>query len=144
MSDLSVRPKNDGALRAADALLRALGGCQVMLRMPGAAAASVDGEQLGLSQPTFVDLPLGPAIIRDARLVMTTAPAKFELLLSASAVQSQVSARGLGSADVLFAMATGFLIGGEFFLIESTSFTESMGNACLYRVLLREAQLQSC
>lgn len=143
MSDLSIRRKNDGAVRAADALLRALGGCQAMLRMPGAAVTGADGEQLGLSQPSFVDLPLAPAIIRDARLVMTAGKPKFELLLSASAVQSQVSARGLGSADELFAAATGFLIGGEFFLIESTSFTESMGDASLYRVLLREAQLQS-
>jgi hypothetical protein len=143
MSDLSVRAKNDGALRAADALLRALGGCQVMLRMPAPAVAGADGEQLGLAQPQFTDLPLGPAVIRDARLVMTEGSGKFELLLSASAVQAQVSARNLGSADVLFAMATGFLVGGEFFLITGTSFTESLGSACLYRVLLREAELQN-
>ncbi len=145
MSDGSVRPANAGGLRAADVLLRSLGGCQVFLRMPMSAAAGLDGEQLGLFLPAFQDLPLAPAVFRKARVPMAAQQdgTKYELLLSASAVAGQVSATEIGSADVLFAMATGFTIAGRFFLIEATSFTEWMGSACLYRVLLREAALDN-
>lgn len=143
MSDLSVRPLHSGALRAADTLLRALGGSEVWLRMPAHAANGVDGEQLGLGAPVFQDLRLAPAIFREARVPMQEGErAKYELLLSASAVEAQVSAMQLGSADVLFAMATGVLIAGTFFLIEATSFTAAMGSVCIYRVLLREAVSQ--
>lgn len=143
MSDLSVRPASAGTLRAADTLLRALGGAEVWLRMPAKAAAG-DSEQLGLEAPQFQDLPLAPAVFRKARVVMAEGePGRYELLLSASAVAAQVSVMELRSADVLFAMATGVMVAGAFFLIEATSFTAAMGGACVYRVLLREAVLQS-
>ncbi len=128
----------------ADTLLRGVGGSEVWLRMPANATAGVDSEQLGMGAPVFQDLPLAPAVFRRTRVAMKEGePAKYELLLSASAVAAQVSAMDLDSADVLFAMATGFLVANTFFLIEVTSFTAAMGSACVYRVLLREAVLQS-
>jgi hypothetical protein len=69
--------------------------------------------------------------------------AKYELLLSATAVEEQVSQLGLTSAEVLFAMALGITVGKEFFLIESVSSTSAVGLACLYRVLLRMGENQS-
>jgi hypothetical protein len=144
MSDLSVRLPNAGALRAMDSLLRSMGGFQVLLRMPANAAAGVDAEQLGLSSPSFQDLPLGPAVFRRTRVAMKEGqPPLYELLLSASAVGAQVSAMQAGSAEVLFAMATGITVAGNFYLIEATSMTPWLGSACVYRVLLRERVLQS-
>jgi hypothetical protein len=69
--------------------------------------------------------------------------AKYELLLSASAVEAQVSRLGLTSADVLFAMALGITVANEFFLIEGVSFTSAGGLVSVYRVLLRAADTQS-
>ncbi|HEX6495390.1 MAG TPA: hypothetical protein VF018_07905 [Acidobacteriaceae bacterium] len=127
----------------ADALLRSLGGSIAMLRMPAAATNAI-GEQLGAPVGGFVDLPLSPAAFRRVRVAVTDGnQAAYELLISASAVDAQVSQLGLTSAEVLFAMALGIKVGNEFFVIEGVSFTSAAGLACLYRVRLREAATQS-
>jgi hypothetical protein len=127
----------------ADALLRSLGGSIAMLRMPVAATNAI-GEQLGAPTAGFADLPLSPAAFRKVRVPMTDGDqATYELLISASAVEAQVSQLGLSSAEVLFAMGLGITVGKEFFLIEAVSFTSAAGLACMYRVLLRESDTQS-
>ena len=126
----------------ADALLRSLGGSVAMLRMPVAATSAI-GEQLGAPTAGFSDLPLSPAAFRKVRVAVTDGnQAKYELLISASAVEAQVSQLGLSSAEVLFAMALGITMGKEFFVIEGVSFTNAAGLACVYRVLMREAATQ--
>jgi hypothetical protein len=139
MSDLSVRPYNEGQVRAADSLLRSLGGFSVGLRVPTAAAA-VDGEQLGISSPLFQDLPLSPVVFRKLRSVMVEGQTgKYELLVSSSAVAAAVSVQQVASSDVLLAMATGIVVDRVLFLIEATSFSEWQGNVFVYRILLRES-----
>jgi hypothetical protein len=91
----------------ADALLRSLGGSVAMLRMPVAASSAI-GEQLGAPTAGFADLPLSPAAFRKIRVPITDGnQASYELLISASAVEAQVSQLGLSSAEVLFAMGLG-------------------------------------
>jgi len=127
----------------ADALLRSLGGSVAMLRMPVAATNAI-GEQLGAPTAGFADLPLSPAAFRKVRVPITDGnQVTYELLISASAVEAQVSQLGLSSAEVLFAMGLGITVGKEFFLIEAVSFTSAAGLACMYRVLLRESDTQS-
>jgi hypothetical protein len=139
MSDLSVRPYNEGQVRAADSLLRSLGGFSVGLRVPTAAAA-VDGEQLGISSPLFQDLPLSPVVFRKLRSVMVEGQTgKYELLVSSSAVAAAVSVQQVASSDVLLAMATGIVVDRVLFLIEATSFSEWQGSVFVYRILLRES-----
>ena len=126
-----------------DALLRSLGGSVAMLRMPVAATTAI-GEQLGAPTAGFADLPLSPAAFRKVRVAISDGnQAKYELLISASAVEAQVSQLGLSSAEVLFAMGLGITVGKEFFVIEGVSFTSAGGYACVYRVLLRESAMQS-
>ena len=126
-----------------DALLRSLGGSVAMLRMPVAATTAI-GEQLGAPTAGFADLPLSPAAFRKVRVAVSDGnQAKYELLISASAVEVQVSQLGLSSAEVLFAMGLGITVGKEFFVIEGVSFTSAAGLACVYRVSLREAATQS-
>ncbi len=126
-----------------DALLRSLGGSVALLRMPVAASSAI-GEQLGAPTAGFADLPLSPAAFRKVRVTVTDGnQAKYELLISASAVEAQVSQLGLTSAEVLFAMGLGITVGKDFFLIEGVSFTSAAGLACVYRVLLREAATQT-
>jgi hypothetical protein len=132
-----------GWQRMTDALLRSLGGSVALLRMPVAASSAI-GEQLGAPTAGFADLPLSPAAFRKVRVTVTDGnQAKYELLISASAVEAQVSQLGLTSAEVLFAMGLGITVGKEFFLIEGVSFTSAAGLACVYRVLLREAATQT-
>ena len=75
----------------ADALLRSLGGSVAMLRMPVAASSAI-GEQLGAPTAGFVDLPLSPAAFRKVRVpIIDGNQASYELLISASAVEAQVT-----------------------------------------------------
>jgi hypothetical protein len=140
MADLSVRNPNSSPLLMADALLRAGGGMAVSLLVAPATGDSSDAGQLGINPPNFQQLSLSPAVFRKARATMQEAqPAQYELLVSASAVQQQVSALQLTSADALFDTAAGVEISGAQFLIESRSVSESLGQVYLYRLLLREA-----
>jgi hypothetical protein len=124
----------------ADALLRAGGGMAVSLLTTPAVGDNSDAGQLGINSPNFQQLSLSPAIFRKARATMQKGQlAQYELLVSASAVQQQVSALQLTSADALFDMAAGVEISGAQFLIESRSVSESLGQIYLYRLLLREA-----
>jgi hypothetical protein len=139
-TDLSVRNPSGTPLRVADALLRSLGGGSVTIRVPSGIIDASDAAQIGLSNPTFLDLPLAPSIFRKARVVMQEGEAsKFEVLVSASAIEAQVNSLNLASADGLFQMALGMSVGTKFFLIEAVSSPEVFGQVYLYRILLREA-----
>jgi hypothetical protein len=128
----------------ADALLRATAGSVATLLVPAAIGDSADAGQLGIDAPQFQQLPLAPAVFRRTRAVMTEGEEpKYELLVSASAVQAQVGTLQLTSADALFLMAGGVLVGGGLFQIESWSSSELLGQSCLYRLQLRGAEPQS-
>ncbi len=138
-ADLSVRNYSPIAQRAADALLRSLGGFSVGLQMPAAAVAG-DAAQIGIAAQSYQLLPLSPAIFRRVRTPMVEGqPTKFELAVSASAIEVQVGALRLTSADALFAQAAGVSVNGKLFLIEAVTAPEAFGQAYLYRLQLREA-----
>ncbi|WP_446745007.1 hypothetical protein [Silvibacterium acidisoli] len=148
MADTSTQTFNSHALRMANALLRANGGTTASLQMPPATPVSTDPAQLGITAPGFELLPLAPAVFRRVRATVAEGqPAKYELLVSAVAVQAAISQLQLSSADTLFAMAAGAVIDGKLFLIEETSISETLGQVYMYRLLLRESasgwQLQS-
>ena len=141
-ADLSVRNNNPIAQRAADALLRSLGGFSVNLLVPSAPSTG-DAAQLGITPQGYEQLPLSPAIFRKVRTPMLEGEAtKFELSISASAIDAQVGALQLLSADALFAQAAGVAINGKIFLIEAVTAPEAFGRAYLYRLQLREALRQ--
>lgn len=124
----------------ADALLRAGGGAIASLLVAPATGDSSDAGQVGVNAPNFQQMPLSPAIFRKIRVVMQEGQlSQYELLVSASAVEKQVSALQLASADALFDAAAGVLINGSQFVIESRSVSEALGQVYLYRLLLREA-----
>jgi len=139
MADLSTQNPNGLAQRVATALLRAGGGTTACLQMPPLAGDSTDAGQIGLNAPGFLSLPLAPAVFRRARAAMQEGKLpKYELLVSADAVATQVTQLQLGSAQALFAMASGIVVAGKLFLIESVSASESQGQAYLYRLLLQD------
>jgi hypothetical protein len=138
-ADLSVRNYSPIAQRAADALLRSLGGFSVGIMMPLTAGAG-DASEVGITPQTYQQLPLSPAIFRRVRMPMLEGqPEKFELAVSASAIEAQVGALQLTSANALFAQAAGVTVNGKLFLIEAVTAPEAFGQAYLYRLQLREA-----
>lgn len=139
--DLSVRNPVAAQQRAADALLRCLGGTTVLLRLPTNAVSSSNAEQLGAATPPYEDIPLSPAIFRRLRPKLRENTAnRYELLISAASVYAQLGFLQLASTDQLFAMAAGVLVDGELMLIESAAEAEAFGRPYLYRLVLSAPQ----
>ena len=124
--------------RAADVLLRGVGGRTVLLRLPAPASAGDIAEQLGLAVPEFQDVTLAPVAFRSARATVSEGKAtKWELLVSATAIQTLLGSLGYGAAESLFGAAFGVLIDGVLMTIESATGAEVEGAVYLYRLVLR-------
>jgi hypothetical protein len=144
MADLSVRNENEGAQRIADAMLRATGGYRAVLLVAPAQGDTTDAGQLGLNAPAYQQLTLAPVSFRQQRRLMAEGePARYEVLISATAVEAQVGALGLGSADALFSQVAAVQVGGVQGLVEEWSTTASLGEPLLYQLLLRACEPQS-
>ena len=127
--------------RVADSLLRTLGGRTVLLHIASPAIAGDLGEQVGLAVPQFQDVPLGPAAFR--RVLRgrgnTSAPATYELLVSAAAVEQLVGSLAFNSAALLFASAAAIVVDAVPYGIVSVVSAEAFGSPYLYRLGLRGA-----
>jgi hypothetical protein len=141
MADLVSR--SAAAVRAADVLLRCAGGRSVLLRMPANASAGDTTEQLGLAVPEFQDVELAPVAFRKARqaasalTVAVDKATRWELMVSATAVQKVVGSLGYSAASVLFATAFGVLIDGVLMEVISATESEVFGAPYVYRLVLR-------
>jgi hypothetical protein len=141
MSDLVSA--TGAAARATNVLLRAMGGRTVMLRMPAPAVPTDVSEQLGIATPTFQDIPLGPVVYRKGRATVAEGKAaKWEMLVSATVVESLVGSLTYASASVLFAVAYGVLSDDELLEIESATQDQVFGQPYVYRLVLRAPLIQ--
>jgi hypothetical protein len=118
-----------GAAAMADALMRSVGGRQVLLRVPAPAAAGDLGEQVGLAIPQFQDVELAPVVFRRS--------AGHELLISGSTVAALLGSLQFGSAALLFQSAAGVVIDDVLFAVLSVASAEAFGAVYLYRVKLQ-------
>ncbi|GGH01741.1 hypothetical protein [Silvibacterium dinghuense] len=138
--DLSTQLPNSYSLQVATTLLRACGGAAATLLMPPATGDTTDAGQLGIDAPNFQSLVLTPSVFRKIRATMSEGqPAKYELLIAAAAIANATNTLQLASTDTLFAMAAGVVVDGKLYLIEATGVSENLGEAYLYRLLLRES-----
>lgn len=122
------------AARAADALLRTLGGTQVILLFPAAGMPSDPVAGLGLIDPGVEQATIGPVIVRELVTENSGPRRRIELLAGCSALAEQVSQRNVASADVLFETALGLVYDGEVFHIDGFVVERLEGMAYLYRV----------
>ena len=136
----SVRNGSEGGQRTADTLLRATGGMTATLMVAPAQGDTTDAGQIGLDAPGFQAVALQPVSFRRTRpLMMEGKAARYELLVSASAVEQLVGLLQLDSAETLFAITAALAVAGLNFEIESWSGTMQLGQVVLYRLLLRGA-----
>ncbi len=136
MSDLGVGAA--GLVRAADALLRIAGGRVVKLRVPLAGTPSDDSEQLGLAMPGFQDVALGPVAFRKARARLgSDGVARYEAMVSATAMKELVGSLGYESVAVLFQVIAGVVVGERLLFVESCTASEVSGEVYCYRLGLR-------
>lgn len=121
-------------VRAAEAMLRSLGGSEVVLRMKGAVDVGTANAnpRLGLVTNVGEDVVLAPAVVRD------TGDGAFEVVISGRAVEEQVEQRQTGSGEALFEMALGFAVSGKVLRIEEVAVDSFGGVPYLYRVKARE------
>jgi hypothetical protein len=139
MSDTAPRNPVGGPRMVADALLRSVAGTTAQLRVTGPNAEGSQSE-VGLVSTTFLDLVLSPVVMRKLRPSWQVgSTSEWELLVSATSVQQQLSVVDVASAQALFAMTLAVTVSGQDYLIESVAANEAFGQVYLYRLLLREA-----
>lgn len=143
MSDTTPRNPRGAPQMLADALLRSAAGTTALLRVTGT-NTDTSMSELGLVATTFSDVVVSPALMRKLRPTWQEGgESKWELLVSATSVEQQVSTLDLPSAQSLFAMTLAVTVAGQDYLIESIASNEAFGQVYLYRLLLREARQQA-
>jgi hypothetical protein len=125
-------------MRAADAMLRALGGDQVGLVLPLPTETSNASFQLGLADPGAQQVTISPVVIRNLATPGQGPRVRLEFLLSAAAVANVVEAQGADSADALFDAALGIQYQADLFHIESMTTDYFAGVAYLHHVVAVE------
>jgi len=107
-----------GLVRAANALLRALGGDTVSLLLPASATGSDAAGQLGLVDPGVQEVLIFPVVTR-ALVTGNLGPRRrIEFTLPASVIADQLPALGMGTAEDLFNAVLALNYGGDLFHIE--------------------------
>ena len=123
------------AIRAADSLLRSLGGTCISLRIPSPLLSGGTPTEIGLAPPLYQDITLAPAVLRSlTNSKPALARARYEILISASAVQKQIELNNFDSADDFFASSLGLVYQGDLLRVENVARDDFAGSPYLYRI----------
>lgn len=132
-------PRGLALARAAEAMLRALGGGEVVLRCAVAPAANETNRELGLEAPVINDLAVSPVLVRAASI---PAPkTKLELLFAPGSLAAYLADRRQ-SAEEFFSSLIGVVHQGRLLHVESMTADTFAGAAYLYRVVAAETKIQ--
>jgi hypothetical protein len=131
MSDTAPRNPTGAPQMLADALLRSVSGTTALLRMTNT-STDTSMSEVGLVATAFVEVSVSPVLMRKLRPIWQEGgESKWELLVSATSVEQQVSALDLGSAQSLFSLTLAVTVAGQDYLIESISSNEAFGQVYL-------------
>ncbi len=122
------------AARAADAMLRTLGGTEVTLLFAAAGLPAGAGAELGLVDPGIVQALIAPVVVRELTTENSGPRRRIEMLAGQAALAEQVSQRNVACADVLFQTALGLVYRGEIFHIQGFVVERLAGVPYLFRV----------
>ena len=135
MSDAGFGISGVAVVRAADAMLRSLGGDEVSLLFAATAVPDDPSVQLGLVDPGVEEVQFSPVVVRNLPATGSGPRIRQEFLLSGSAVAGVVVDRNVASAQELFDGALGLTHDGALLHIESVATEYFAGTAYLYRVV---------
>jgi hypothetical protein len=121
-------------VRAANAMLAALGGDQVSLLLPAGALASDSAGQLGLVDPGVQEVLVSPVVARPLPMTSQGPIRRVEFTLPASALEAQLPGLGMGSVDALFSAVMGLIYDGDLFHVEAVVTENFAGTAYFYVV----------
>jgi hypothetical protein len=124
----------DALVRAANAMLIALGGDQVSLLLPATAMAGDAAGQLGLVDPGVSQVVVTPVVPRNLPTENLGPIRRIEFTLPASGIEAQLPTLGLGTAEELFDAVLGLVYDGDLFHIESVVTENFAGTAYFYIV----------
>jgi hypothetical protein len=122
-------------VRAADAMMRSLGGTEITLMFPAAGMPSDPAAEIGLVDPGVEEVRVSPVVTRNLATESSGPRRRVEFLVPASAVADELSSRNVASAQTWFDSALGVVYGGELFHIEGVGTEYFGGTAYLYRVV---------
>ena len=143
MSDTAPRNPSAAPRLLADALLRTAGGATALLRIAPASAGGAMAE-VGLVATAFSDVPISPVVLRKVQSALQEdGESKRELLVSATAVEEQVHALTLASAQALFSMTLAVTVNEQEYLVTAIAANEAFGQTYVYRLVLRESRRES-
>jgi hypothetical protein len=124
--------------RAAEAMLRALGGVELALRFAYVSEPETDADQLGLTPAQTEDVTLSPVLVRTLAPDARQPRSKVELLFAAAAVAAQAELRQAASGAALLESAAGVLYAGRLLRITAVATEHFAGTPYLYRVMASE------
>ena len=124
----------DALVRAANAMLTALGGDQVSLLLPATATAGDAAGQLGLVDPGVQCVIVTPVVARNLPTGAMGPTRKIEFTLPASALSVQLPTLGMASVEDLFNAALGLVYDSDLFHIEAVVTENFAGTAYFYVV----------
>ncbi len=125
-------------MRAADAMLRSLGGAEVSLLFPQSLTPDDTSAQLGLVDPGVEEVRLSPGVVRTMPTDNAGPRRRLEFLFPASVISAQSVIHNADSAQSFLEGSLGLLYEGELFHIEGTTIEYFAGTAYLYRVVAVE------
>ena len=117
--------------RAADAMVRALGGAAVSLRFASGAPQGLERE-LGLTATTYQELELAPVVLRSMR--RKEAREGVELLVSSHALDTLMPACGVANGMELLKRVQAIVSNGRVFVVTGVSAESFAGLEYMYRL----------
>jgi hypothetical protein len=121
-------------VRAANAMLAALGGDQVSLLLPATATASDAAGQLGLVDPGVQQVVITPVLAHPLPTTTQGPMRRVEFTLPASGLEAQLPTLGMGSVEDFFEAVLGLMYDGDLFHIEAVVTENFAGTAYFYVV----------
>ncbi len=121
--------RGQSMVRAADAMLRVLGGTEVVLRFatPGSGDTAVAD-----------DVPISPVVVIPLSAASPGLRLRYDFLVSATAAAELVESRAADSAEALFNSALGVLFQNRLLRIEGLAVELAGGVVCLHRITAGE------
>jgi hypothetical protein len=121
-------------VRAANAMLKALGGEQVSLLLPATATASDAAGQLGLVDPGVQEVLISPVVARALTTGNLGPRRRIEFTMPASVIGDQLASLGMATAENLFNAVLGLMYGVDLFHVEMVVTENFAGMAYFYIV----------
>jgi hypothetical protein len=119
--------------RAAESLLRAVGGTEIQLVVSGAAASDEDSRELGLMASESRRFSISPAVVN----WLTAKPgerARAEVTMAAASLEDAMEAAGVSSGKDLLESALAIMIGDQRLRIAAVQVGAAGGADYLYTV----------